>query len=540
MKKVDYLIIGGGIAGITLKHFLKNKRTVLLEATPGKYKIGESIIPEHFRHPELRKLIPDMVKCPSYSPKQGSTFIDQGSVASFPLPPGALTGAMHITRTEMEQVMLDHWGVERVQGRVVAVDLKKKIVRTEDEEYQVANQIIDCSGPSMCLANLLNQVKILWPVCTTWAYWDVVDDDPKKFYAAIAKRKWSWLRYDYGRVIPSDSKDWSPSRSTILTKIKDGMWTWEIPLYRQKLLSYGVVYRGKPIPKEEYCKIASSHISPNYTLKMRPLDESGIYNRMYVRNNFARSAAVPATMDYIMVSDAFCFADPIYSVGSGLAINKAIEVATVLNETGWSPEICQGYCEHYAHQLKGAVEGFQFWYDGKTIRQDSAAKTVQDQLLVGNTFQANITYHYVRSLASSDLSPRLYPADRFAVDWSDPKMERATRTLTRAVRTLLDVTKGGDVAGWTFLKARPAVDGLLLAWKGGSDRPPLRLLVSKAPGKSVFRNVGPLAVSFFIAKNADSPAALHQQVGALVDELEPKMLKHADEWGGIVEKVTQN
>jgi hypothetical protein len=262
---------------------------------------------------------------------------------------------------------------------------------------------------------------------------------------------------------------------------------------------------------------------------------------MYVRNNFARSAAVPATKDYIMVSDAFCFADPIYSVGSGLAINKAIEVAQVLNETGWSPEVCAGYCEHYAHQLKGAVEGFQFWYDGKTVRDDAAAKTVQDQLLVGNTFQSNITYHYVRSLAASDLSPRLYPADRFAVDWSDPKMEQASKVLTRAVQALLGVRQGTEVGGWTFFKARPAVDGVLLAWKGGAQRPPLRLLVSKAGNKApAFRTIGPLSVSFFIAKNADSSSALHRQVAGLVDVLTPRLLERAGDWGVLVGKVTRN
>ncbi|MCX5796718.1 MAG: hypothetical protein NTY77_14585 [Elusimicrobia bacterium] len=482
-----------------------------------------------------------MAKCPSYSPKRGSTFIDKGSVASFPLPPGALTGAMHITRTEMEQVMLKHWGVERVQGRVVAVDLKKKIVRTEDEEYQVANQIIDCSGPSMCLSNLLKQTKILWPVCTTWAYWDIVGNEPKKFFDAIRKRKWSWLRYDYRRVIPTEDRGWKPGQSTILTKIKDGMWTWQIPLYNQKLLSYGVVYRGQPVSSQEYLDITAKHISPNYTLKMRPLDESGIYNRMYVRNNFARSAAVPATMDYIMVSDAFCFADPIYSVGSGLAINKAIEVATVLNETGWSPEICKGYCEHYAHQLKGAVAGFQFWYDGKTIKDDAAAATVQDELLVGNAFQSSITYHYVHAAVSSDLSPRLYPADRFAVDWGDPKLEQASKTLTRAVRALIGVREGAKVEGWTFFKARPAMDGVLLAWKGGAKRPTLRLLVSKAGGKTpAFRTVGPLAVSYFLAEMSDSPKVVHGQAAGLVDQLAPRLSEYAEEWGVLVDKVTQN
>lgn len=541
MKKVDYLIIGGGIAGITLKHFLKNKNTVLLEAEPGRYKIGESIIPEQFRHPEMRKLLGAMAKTPSYSPKYGSTFIDGASVASFPLPPAALTGAMHITRTEMEGVMLDHWGVKMRQERVVGVDLANKVVHTDQGEYKVAKQIIDCSGPSMVLSNLLKQTKILWPVCTTWAYWDIEANDPRKFYEIIRKRKWSWLRYNHGqrRVLPDETRNWRPSRSTILTKIREGMWTWQIPLYREKLLSYGVVCRGGPISREEYFDITRSHISPNYKLKPRPLDGSGIYNRMYVRNNFARSASVAATMDYILVSDAFCFADPIYSVGTGLAVNKAIEVATVLNETGWTPDICKGYCERYARQLKGAVAGFQFWYDGKTIRDDAAAATVQDDLLVGNAFQSNITYHYAHALASADLSPRLYPAERFTVDWGDPKIDRTIAALTKATRALLGIQEGSGNNGWTLSKAWPTTDGVLLAWKGAPKRSAVRLLVSKAGGKTpIFRTLGSLAVSFFVDEKEDSPATVQNEVAALVDKLTPRLIERSADWSVLISKVT--
>ena len=146
MEHVDYLIIGGGIAGITLKHFLKNQNTVLLEAEPGSYKIGESIIPEQFRHPELQKLLPALMKCPSYSPKYGTTFIEEGSAASFPLPEGGLQGAMHITRTEMEQVMLDAWKVPVRHEKVIAIDLEQKIGRVPYHRGRFLSREEDLAG----------------------------------------------------------------------------------------------------------------------------------------------------------------------------------------------------------------------------------------------------------------------------------------------------------------------------------------------------------------------------------------------------------
>ena len=532
MEHVDYLIIGGGIAGITLKHFLKNQNTVLLEAEPGSYKIGESIIPEQFRHPELQKLLPALMKCPSYSPKYGTTFIEEGSAASFPLPEGGLQGAMHITRTEMEQVMLDAWKVPVRHEKVIAIDLEQKIVRTDWNEYKVAHQIIDCSGPAMVLSSLLRQTKVLWPVFTTWGYWNVLENKPEAFHAAIKDRGWSFLRYSntHRRVLAEEGSDWRPGRSTILTKIRDGMWTWQIPFYGEKLLSYGIVSRHERISREDYYAITSANIAPNYKLEPRPIDASSAYNRIYVRNNFARSAPVAATDDYILVSDAYCFADPVYSVGTGLAVNKAIEVATILNETGWTPEFRKSYCERYESVITRAVAGFEFWYAGKVLKEDAAASRVQNELLVGNVFQSNITYHYVHALAYADLPPHLYEADPFTVDWDDLTLASATEKVTQTLRGLL----GSDTAaGWRFLKARPAAGGMLLRW-AADGQPELTLLVSKAAeGEAYFRVVGPLGVRYLEEKE-DASRVDVAKVGALLDELAPGITARAGDWSHLL------
>ena len=67
--RVDYLIVGAGLAGITLKHFLENERTVILDPNPAAYKVGESFIPETFHHPEMQTLLAGIKRLPSFSKK---------------------------------------------------------------------------------------------------------------------------------------------------------------------------------------------------------------------------------------------------------------------------------------------------------------------------------------------------------------------------------------------------------------------------------------------------------------------------------------
>ncbi len=65
---VDYLLLGAGMAGTVLDHFLRSDRKVLVDSNPGGYKVGESVAPEHFRHPELAALLDDVHALPRSRP----------------------------------------------------------------------------------------------------------------------------------------------------------------------------------------------------------------------------------------------------------------------------------------------------------------------------------------------------------------------------------------------------------------------------------------------------------------------------------------
>src|SRR5688572_9355605 len=103
IERVDHVIIGAGLAGLVLRHFLRDRRVVLLDPAPFSYKIGESVVPEQFGHPELRALVPALRELPSYQIKSGTVFVSDDSVASFPLPPAEAGVSMHVARDELER-----------------------------------------------------------------------------------------------------------------------------------------------------------------------------------------------------------------------------------------------------------------------------------------------------------------------------------------------------------------------------------------------------------------------------------------------------
>ncbi len=404
MKNVEYLIIGAGMAGITLKKFMASENVVLVDAAPFQYKIGESIIPEHYHNLVIRNLVPKIRELPSYSPKWGTTFVKQDVVVSFPLPDFLSALAMHVERAELERLMVDEWGIPISQETVKEIDFATKVVVTDKGSYKVEKQIIDCSGPAMVVGTLLGEVATIMPAFSTWAYFDVVERHDERFHQAIRDDGKKYYRFNVpeGELLAGEETDgWKPSRTTTLTEISQGLWTWQIPLFDATRLSFGVVSRHAPVSQEQLLELAEKTHGPQYVLRPRAFDGSSPYNRLHVRNMFARRAKVASTKDYILIADSFAFADPIYSVGTGLAVNKAIQVAKILNEGGWSEQVSEAYNTQYEALIVAALDGFNFWYTGDVLHNSAAAAHVQKAFLKGDAFTAGMSEQYCQSVVSS-------------------------------------------------------------------------------------------------------------------------------------------
>lgn len=517
MRRVQHLIIGAGLAGLVLRRLLDSEDVVLVDPRPGGYKIGESLIPELFRHPELAALLPRLQALPSFTAKYGTTFVADGNVAYFPIGEREVGEAMHIARGEMEAAMREAWNLDVVEAHVTSIDFAQKRVSTSAGEYEVSGLVLDCSGPAMVVANLRGEVESKHPAHATWAYYDIVDEDPGAFHRAAEARSWNLLEYDvrHRRAVPVvDVPVKEVARSTYLTRIRDGVWTWQIPLFGGARLSYGVVSRHGPVSETEFRDIAESQHAPQFTLERRPVDGPSPFDRVHRRSGLARQARTPAGRDFILLADAFSFSDPVYSVGAGLAVSQAIEVSGLINAGAWSEKTCNAFVARSRDMQARAIGAFEFWYSGEVITTPAAAAEVQNDFLLGNLFQAQLTEAYGAAL---DLAVGADQRDPFEADWEAPD-------LAPSVTTLLDLD-GQELEGWTLVGGRPSAGGVSLRWER-DDQPALTMLVSDDPKKEQpsFRRAGDFALSYMNLFDADYPntAALAALFDAFAARLESR------------------
>lgn len=528
IRHVEHVIIGAGLAGLVLRHFLRDRDVVLLDPSPFGYKIGESVVPEQFGHPELRALVPKIHELPSHTLKLGTTFCSEGSIASFPLPPAEANVSMHVARQELEELIAREWNVPIVRERVLSVDVAAHRVETDTTVYECSGPILDCSGPAMVVANALGEVEKLFATSATWAYWDVVEADARRFHDAVRGSGQRYLRYDAMRraVLPdaTEHPDWAPQRTTILTRLDDATWTWQIPLFRSKLLSYGVISRGEPIDPAKYREIARAHAAPGFVLAERGVEGPGPYDRMHHRAGFARRARHPATADYVLLADAYAFADPVYSVGTALAVNKAIEVAEALTTTGWTAAACERYVETTRVLIGRAMAAFDLWYRGDVLRDDASASEVQRNFLTGTAFQVAIAEQYGN--VSTD------------VVWQGDDSPRAAAARDRGLTGIgVDVLpqvralSGTDLAGWQLASGSTTKDGLLLRWQR-AERPDLDVRMAfDAPNARAYKKAGATALSYESLFGAEYPFG--PDVAALFDALVARIGPRENDWRSV-------
>ena len=213
-------------------------------------------------------------------------------------------------------------------------------MKTDSGTFLAQKLIIDCSGPARIVAPFLGLAREVWPVWASWAYHDVLDHDDQRLFELIRRGDKKFFRYSerLRKVEPSqDYEGFRPTCCTNLTQVADGVWTWQIPLFRATRLSVGVVSRHGPVSAEQYQQIVANSIAPQYRTRLRAWDRSGPFNAFHVRNRFAWAADRFAGDTWALVGDAAFFGDPVYSVGTGFATNHAIQLGRAIQRHGWSP-----------------------------------------------------------------------------------------------------------------------------------------------------------------------------------------------------------
>lgn len=481
---VDYVIIGGGIAGMTLQYALGDASTALIESSPGRYKIGESIIPQHFFEPELKPLLEIVRSLPSATPKDGTLFFSDDSVGAFEVFPEA-SYAVHACRQELEEATARYFGTRIVQAKVEDVDLEARVVTTDQGTYRARQLIADCSGPARVIARKLGLAEEVWPVWASWAYHDVLSTEDEHFFDMLRRGDKRFFRFDdrdrqlrEGR----DMEGFCPSHCTVLTQLRKGVWTWQIPLRQAHMLSVGVVSREGPIDVSDYTQMVEATIAPQFSARMRPLDRSGPFNRFHVRNRFAWAARQFAGESWALLGDAAFFGDPVYSVGTGFATNHALQLGRALRGRGWTPKLAAWHERQTADLCARAKRAYDHWYHGGVLEDDSLSDEVQTGFLNGRAFQAKTIGAYAEMWQVS------HPQDTqnaLSVRHGEDVFDEMSRVLD-----------GGQLAGWRLAGARASSERLELEWERPDESKLVVTMEKLEPGRPSYVAVDGVGLSY--------------------------------------------
>ncbi|MFT6396127.1 MAG: hypothetical protein ACJAYU_000870 [Bradymonadia bacterium] len=484
----------------------------LLDPSPYGYKIGESFIPEVFRHPVLRELIPEILALPSSSEKHGTTFVGPDSVVEFPLPEDEELVAMHCYRPELERFLAERWSITPEKARLTGFRPEDRVVETDAGPIRYRGIVLDCSGPTMALANLLDEVRNVLPVHSHWRYFDIlsVDDGACRAELRASGRQVERLDPRHAHKLPlADGAEWEPSHTTVLTWVRDGVWCWQIPLFHRNVLSFGVVSRHGPVTPEEFAQIVTEATLPSYEL--RPRKDDSPLGRVHTRSGFARRAERAASEHFALLSDAYAFSDPVYSVGTAFAVNQAISVAERLNASPWNSEAAHEFCERSAHLQDRAAAAYQLWYDGTAINDDGTANLIQTEMLSGGLFRDSLAAQYGNVLNDSDLES--------AADPFHPG--------PGAVSIVVDRLPPIDLGSGSVTGATPCVGGLRVDVAYGDNV--FAVLVAPDSGGSSYSVIEGVALSY-----RDDEQLLDETRELLIGGFSSSISANPDVWRSLV------
>ncbi|MCA9642586.1 MAG: hypothetical protein H6718_26725 [Polyangiaceae bacterium] len=483
MRETDYLIIGAGIAGLTFRHFLGDADAVVVDSRPGRYKIGESIVPPHFFAQELRPLLAKARELKSASDKLGTLFVGGEGVSFFHSYYDA-EFTLHLDRRELEQLYRDHFQIEVSEERVASIDFEAKVVTTDRERYRVRRQIVDCSGPAMVVARARNDARELWPAYASWLYLPIDRVDDQRFWQDLVSSKTPFFRYsDTTQAVLPDEIDWAlrPSHMTMLRRLEDGVWNWQIPLYRSSLLSFGVVSRHGPVSDDALLSFVRDHLGKQYDARVDLTGGQDPHKRIHRRNRFAFAASQYASPDWVLLGDAAFFGDPVYSVGTGIATNQAIRAASLMRRFRWEEDAWRVFDQKTKLLFERAESAYEHWYAGRVTTSDQVATRVQSDFLNGLAFHCTTGQAYIDmcSVAGSE-------------DESDPRYEGDIGDdVTPLVVELLP-----QVPAWRVVRAKSVQQMLEVDWVSEDGEALCMRFARRDLGEPCYRAIGPFALSY--------------------------------------------
>ena len=348
----DVIIIGAGPAGSAAAAILaKHGRRVLVlerEKFP-RYHIGESLLPFTYQPLERLGMI-EKLKQSAFTKKYSVQFISPDGKASQPFyffdryDRETVAQTWQVMRSEFDEMLLDN---ARDKGAEVIEEISVKELIWEGKQVVGVRAITKDGEEKEFRAPLTFDATGKEALTATRNGWR--ERDP--FLNKIAV--WTY----YKGAVRQKGID---EGATGVAFVPQKGWFWWIPLHDNRA-SVGVVAEGKYLSRDgvrDPKAMLEREIENNQWVKdnLAPATQFGEY---YITNEFTHHSRHCGTHGLLLLGDAFCFLDPVFSSGLMLALKSGVMAADAAHEAIEANDLSPERFTEYSTNLREGIENMR-------------------------------------------------------------------------------------------------------------------------------------------------------------------------------------